>query len=172
MTSFVELVRRLSTASGVLAVLLLVAAVLVVSQLVFVRYVLGLSAIWQHEFVTYALIASTFLGSPYVLLVKGHVNVDLLPHYLGPRGRLALALFASGLALAFCLLVAVTGFSWWYEAFTKGWRGETVWSPRLWIPWLAMPLGMALLSLQYVADILLLLTGRGAAFGAQTGRGA
>ena len=58
--------------------------------MVFVRYVLKGSAIWQHEFVTFSLIGATFIGAPYVLLTRGHVNVDLLPLYLGPRGRLAL----------------------------------------------------------------------------------
>lgn len=165
MSAFIATVRRLSTLCGYLSVALLLAAVLVVCHLVFVRYALGQSAIWQHEFVTFSLVGATFLGSPYVLMIRGHVNVDLLPLYLGKRGRLALALFASGLSLAFCLIVMWTGWSWWHEAWAKGWRNETVWSPPLWIPWLSLPLGMALISLQYVADILALLTGRAKPFG-------
>lgn len=47
--------------------------------MVVVRYVLGTSTIWQNEFVTFAVVAATLFGSPYVLLTKGHVNVDLLP---------------------------------------------------------------------------------------------
>jgi TRAP-type C4-dicarboxylate transport system permease small subunit len=78
MTPFIDTVHRLSRLCGVLAVFLLLAAVIVVCHLVFVRYVLRESAIWQHEFVTFSLIAATFLGSPYVLLTRGHVNVDLL----------------------------------------------------------------------------------------------
>ena len=118
MDLFVQSVRRVSTVCGVLSVGLLLAAVLVVCQLVFVRYVLGASAIWQHEFVTYALVAATFLGSPYVLLTRGHVNVDLLPHYLGPRGKLLMALFASLLSLGFCAIIGWTSISWWHEALT------------------------------------------------------
>ncbi len=52
MDLFVQGVRRLSTLCGIASVGLLLASVLVVCQLVFVRYVLGTSAIWQHEFVT------------------------------------------------------------------------------------------------------------------------
>ncbi|MDJ0946321.1 MAG: TRAP transporter small permease [Kiloniellales bacterium] len=167
MDLFVQGVRRLSTLCGIVAVGLLLAAVLVVCQLVFVRYVLGTSAIWQHEFVTYSLVAATFLGSPYVLLTRGHVNVDLLPHYLGPRGRLGMALLASLLSLAFCGIIGWTSISWWHEAYVNGWRGETVWAPRLWIPWAAMPLGIGLLSLQYLADIAALLTGRALPFAAE-----
>ena len=51
----------------------------VVCQMVFVRYVLNQTTIWQTDFVTYSLVAATFIGSPYVLLTRGHVNVDVLP---------------------------------------------------------------------------------------------
>jgi len=165
MTVFLQTVRWLSRMCGVVSAVLLIAAVLVVCHLVFVRYVLGASAIWQHEFVTFSLIGATFFGGPYLLLTHGHVNVDLLPMFMGRRGRVALALLASLLSLAFCLVIAWTGYVWWREAWTNGWRAETVWSPPLWIPYLAMPIGIGLMALQYVADILALATGRAAPFG-------
>jgi len=165
MDAFIAAVRRLSQICGIVAALLLLAAVLVVCQLVFVRYILNESAIWQHEFVTFSLIGSTFLGAPYLLLTHGHVNVDLMPIYLGPRGRLALAVLASGLSLAFCLVVGWAGLQWWHEAWASDWRGETVWAPPLWVPYLAVPLGLGLVALQYIADIAALLTGRAMPFG-------
>ena len=165
MTSFIDAVRRLSQLCGIIAVILLLVAVLVICHLVVIRYGLKESAIWQHEVVTFSLIAATFLGSPYVLLTRGHVNVDLLPIYVRGRVRLALALVASVLSLAFCVVIAWTGFNLWYEALIKGWHAETVWAPPLWILYLPIPLGMGLLSLQYVADILALLTGREMPFG-------
>lgn len=169
MTVFLESVRSLSRLCGVVAAALLIAAVLAVCHLVFVRYVLGASAIWQHEFVTFSLIGATFFGGPYLLLNHGHVNVDLLPMYLGRRGRLALAVLASVVSLAFCAVIAWTGFVWWAEAWSNGWRAETVWAPPLWIPYLAMPIGVGLMALQYVADILALVTGRAMPFGLREG---
>ena len=56
---------------------------IIVCQMVFIRYVLNQNTIWQTDFVTYSLIAATFIGAPYVLLTKGHVNVDVLPIYVG-----------------------------------------------------------------------------------------
>ena len=47
--------------------------------MVFVRAVLGESSIWQTEFVTFSLVAATFLGAPYILLTRGHVAVDVVP---------------------------------------------------------------------------------------------
>jgi TRAP-type C4-dicarboxylate transport system permease small subunit len=162
---FIAAVRWLSQVGGIIAMVLLAAALLVVCQLVVVRYGLGQSAIWQHEFVTFSLIGATFLGSPYVLLTRGHVNVDLLPLYLGGRMRFTLALLSSVISLAFCVAVAWAGFNLWREALVNNWRAETVWAPPLWIPYLSIPLGMGLLSLQYIADILALLAGRDMPFG-------
>jgi TRAP-type C4-dicarboxylate transport system permease small subunit len=158
-------VDRLSEAGGVLAVVLLLAAVLVICEMVFVRYVLKASAIWQHEFVTYSLIGATFIGAPYVLLTRGHVNVDLLPIYLGARGRHLLALLGLLISLAFCTVLAGYGFAFWYEAFVNDWHSETVWRPPLWIPYGALPLGMGLLALQCLVEILALLGGRRQPFG-------
>lgn len=144
---------------------MVVSAVVVVCQMVTIRYVFHESSYWQSEFVTYVLIAATFVGSPYVLLTRGHVNVDLLPMYLGARARLVLALLASVISLLFCALVAWYGYTLWHEAWTKGWYSDTIWAVRLWIPYAAMPIGFGVLSLQYVADIIGLVSGREAPFG-------
>jgi TRAP-type C4-dicarboxylate transport system permease small subunit len=133
--------------------------------MVVMRYVLGASTVWQTEFVTFAIVASTFIGSPYVLLHKGHVNVDLAVMYVNRRWRLPLAYLASVASLVFCLTVAWYGWLYFHEALQQGWRTETVWALPLWIPLLPLPLGMGLLSLQFIADILCLITGREAPFG-------
>jgi TRAP-type C4-dicarboxylate transport system permease small subunit len=159
-TAFIKFVTYLSKACGIFAAVMLGAAVLVVCHMVVVRYALHGSTIWQTEFVTYSLIAATFVGSPYVLLTRGHVNVDLLPIYLGPRGRFILALAAYVISLAFCLVIAYVGYELWQTAWDRNWMSDTVWEVRLWIPYLAMPVGFAILSLQYVVDIISLLTGR------------
>ena len=165
MDRFINAVATLSRICGIIAVTLLGSAILVVCQMVVMRYFLGASTIWQTEFVIFSLVGATLIGSPYVLLVKGHVNVDLLPLYLGPRGRFALALLASLGALTFCALLGWTGWKHFHEALTKGWHTETIWALPLWIPYLSLPLGIGLLCLQYVADILALVTGRAAPFG-------
>src|SRR5919206_3212157 len=92
MDRFILIITRISQLCGIIAAGLIAAAVLVVCHMVFVRYVLGHNTIWQTDFTTYSLVAATFIGSPYLLLNRGHVNVDVLPHYLGKRARYGLAL--------------------------------------------------------------------------------
>jgi TRAP-type C4-dicarboxylate transport system permease small subunit len=164
MHAFVKFVAAISKACGVLAAGLVGAAIIVVCQMVVMRYFLNASTVWQTEFVIFSLVAATFIGSPYVLLIRGHVNVDLLPHYLGDRGRHLLALLASAGGLAFCLALTGAGFDLFHEALVNGWTTDTVWALPLWIPYISLPLGIGLLSLQYIADILALLTGQAMPF--------
>ena len=165
MERFFALVKTLSQACGVFAAGLMVLSVLVVCEMVFERSVLGTNTVWQTDFVTNCIVAATFVGSPYVLMTRGHVNVDVLPLHSGPRLRYGLALFSSVLALGFVAVMAVFGYNFWHEAWVENWHSNTVWRERLWIPYAAMPVGLALLGLQYVADLIALVTGREPPFG-------
>ncbi len=165
MDVFIRGVRLLSQACGIFAAVLTAVAVVVVCQMVFVRYILNETTIWQTDFVTFSLVAATFIGAPYVLLTKGHVNVDVLPIYVGQRSRWWLALVAISLSLAFALIMTVLTAQFWHEAWENNWRSESMWRARMWIPYAAMPFGLGVLTLQYVVDLINLLTGREPPFG-------
>lgn len=165
MDNFIRAVRTLSQACGIFAAALTAASVVVVCQMVFIRYVLNDNTIWQTDFVTFSLVAATFIGGPYVLMTKGHVNVDVLPIYAGQRARWWLALFAIAISLSFALVMFVLTFNFWHEAWENNWRSDSMWRARLWIPYGAMPLGLGVLTLQYVVDLINLLTGREPPFG-------
>ncbi len=162
---FIRLVTLLSQLSGIVAAGLIASAVVVVCEMVFLRYVLNETTIWQTDFVTYSLVAATFIGSPYVLMTRGHVNVDVLPIYLSDRARYGLALVAAILSFLFCAIMAVLSWNFWHEAFESDWVSDTMWRARLWIPYASMPTGFFVLSLQYIADIINLITGRDPPFG-------
>ncbi len=157
---FARAVRVLSRVCGFIAAALVALAVVVVCHMVFVRYVLNHSTIWQTDLITYCITAATFIGSPYVLMTRGHVNVNVLPLYLPSRPRFVLALFASLMSAAFCAVMMVLTFLFWKEAWDQRWVSDTMWRARLWIPYSAMPIGLGLLTLQYAVDIAALVTGR------------
>ncbi len=137
--AFVRAVFRLSTACAALAALMLLAAALVITWSVFYR-AMGASTYWEIEFSVYMMVASLFLASPYCLATQGHVGVDLLSHYL-PK-RLARP------------LLAYAGAELTLHAFARGERTESAWAPLKWPLFLAMPVGLGLTALQYVADLL------------------
>src|SRR6478609_5988613 len=117
MDAYIRAVTFLSRVAGVSAALLIALAVLVICDMVVERYIFNLTTIWQIDVVTYSIVAATFVGSAYVLMTRGHVNVDVLPLYLGPRARWWLALFAMVLSLAFCVTITVLTFLFWKEAW-------------------------------------------------------
>lgn len=160
MDIFFKTIHGISTLCGIIASLLVASSIFVVCQMVFIRYVLNGSTVWQTDFVTFALVGATLIGSPYVLLLKGHVNVDLLPHYLSHPQRAVLAYCGSLMGLIFTSTLAYYGFEMFHESYEGNWLTDTVWELPLWIPYMAMPIGIGLLSLQYVADIMALITGR------------
>jgi TRAP-type C4-dicarboxylate transport system permease small subunit len=165
MDLYIRGIKAVSRLCGVIAALLIALGVLVVCDVVIERYGLNRTTIWQTDFVTYCLIAATFIGSPYVLMTRGHVNVDVLPMHIGGKARYWLALFTMLLAMSFCVVMVVLSYLYWQEAWTANWRSDTVWRARLWIPYAAMPAGLFVLTLQYVAELLCLVTGREPPFG-------
>ena len=164
MDKFIWVVQMLSRIAGIAAAFLVALAVFVICDMVIERYVFNLTTIWQLDVVTYSIIATTFMGSAYVLMTHGHVNVDVLPLYLGPRGRFWLAIVANLLALAFALVLFILCTRFWWQSWINDWHSDTVWRAPLWVPYFSMPVGLGLLVLQYIADLLAIVTGRAAPF--------
>lgn len=154
MTTILRIVDWATRICAVAAGLLLLVACVVVSESVFIRYVLESSTIWQTEFVKYAVIAATLLGCPYVLATQGHVSVDLISSRLEPRAAARFRLVAAFIGCAFCVVLAWSGWEYFHEAWRFGWVTESVWAPPLWIILLPLPLGIALTCVQYIVDIL------------------
>jgi len=165
MDVYIRTVAALSRLAGLIAALLIGAAVLVICDMVIERYIFNLTTIWQIDVVTYTIVGATFVGSAYVLMTRGHVNVEILPLHAGPRFRYWLAVITGLLGLGFCIVLWVLCTQYWYQAYSAGWRSDTVWRARLWIPFLSMPIGLGLLVLQYIAELLALVSGRAPPFG-------
>src|SRR2546423_14404834 len=127
MQQFARAIRLISRTCGYFAAALIAVSVVIVCEMVFVRFVLNENTIWQTDFVTFSLVAATFIGSPFVLMTRGHVNVDVLPLYLGPRKRWWLALISTLLAMAFCVTMAVLTGEYLLEAGEQRWVPDTIW---------------------------------------------
>jgi TRAP-type C4-dicarboxylate transport system permease small subunit len=151
--AFVRAVFRLSTACAAIAAVMLLAAALVITWSIVYR-ALGNSTWWEIEFSVYMMVASLFLASPYCLATHGHVGVDLLSHYLPRRFNRPLAIAVGLIGLAVCVYLAWAGAELTLHAYVRGERTESTWAPPKWPLYLAMPVGLGLTALQYVADLL------------------
>jgi len=151
---FLKFVAATSTLAGWFSAAMIFAAVAITCQMIFVRFVLNQSTIWQTEAVVYLAVAATLIGLSYVQRVRGHVNVDLVPISLASRARFILAIFTYSISVAIVAVMLWYGFEYWYLAWDKGWRSDTIWGVRLWIPYLSLPVGFGLFLLQLVADLI------------------
>lgn len=162
---FLKTVSTLSLVSGWFSAAMIVAAVLITCQMIFVRFVLNGSTVWQTEAVVYLMIGATLMGLAYVQKLRGHVNVDLIPLTLSPRNRYLMFLVTSGLSIVIISIMLFYGYEHWHIAWKKGWTSDTIWAVRLWIPYLAIPIGFGLYLLQLIADLVAVILGIDKPFG-------
>ncbi|MBE0452929.1 MAG: TRAP transporter small permease subunit [Roseovarius sp.] len=162
---FLRFIAALSTLAGWMSAAMIVAAVLITCQMIWIRFVLNGTTVWQTEAVVYLMIAATLLGLSYVQRLRGHVNVDLIPMALPRRVRKGLAVLTLSLSIVVIAVMLWYGTEFWHLAWSRGWRSDTVWAIKLWIPYLALPLGLALFLLQLVADLIAVLLGVDKPFG-------
>ncbi|MFK7993622.1 MAG: TRAP transporter small permease [Granulosicoccus sp.] len=150
---FLRAVAALSTLAGWCSAAMIVAAVGITCQMIFVRFVLNESTVWQTEAVVYLAIGATLIGLPYVQRLRGHVNVDLIPLSLPPKARYWMCLLTLSLSIAMVAVLLFYGFEHWHLTYERNWKSDTIWGVRLWIPYLSLPLGFGLFLLQLVADL-------------------
>jgi len=162
--AFVAVIHTASRICGIASATMFGVAMLIICQLVFIRYALNDSTVWQTEAVIFLMIGATLIGLPYVQLLRGHVNVDLLPLYLKSGARMTLAVLTLLCGMAISALFGFYGLELVLEAYDGGWLSETIWAVPLWKPYSALPIGFGLLFLQFLADFLTLITRRSTPF--------
>ena len=150
---FVRAVDAVSTVFAVVAAVCLTAAMLIVVYMVVWRAT-GHSTYWEIELATYLIVACVLVGSPYCLMTKGHIGVDLLAHVLSPPQRVVLYKVLAVLGLVVCLYLTWEGFDLTIHAYRSGETSGSSWDPPRWPFFALMPLGLGLTAVQYVAEML------------------
>ncbi len=150
----IRFIDRLCVFAGYIAALLIGVAIVLVCQMVFIRYVLVGSTAWQTEVVTFSLVASVLLGSAWVLKERGHVAVGLVTEQARPDIRRIMLIASDLVIMVFSLIMLWKGAEMTWEAFTGNWTTESIYEFPLWIPYLSMPVGFGLLMLQAFALML------------------
>ncbi len=144
-----------------LASLALMAAAVVLTSSVVMRYFLNAPSDWQDELSVFLIVGAVFLSSASVQAARGHVGIEALAAFLPPRldrARRALVDLASAL---FCGFFSWKAWALFHEAQAEGYRSSSSWAPPLWIPYVLMALGMTLLTVQILVQLVAPLRGRG-----------
>ncbi|WP_256839487.1 TRAP transporter small permease [Ornithinimicrobium faecis] len=152
--AIVRWVGWLCEASGWLSAIALVAATLITTHAVVTRYFFKQPTVWQTESTIYLLMLVTFIGAAYGLKHHAHVGVDLLINAAPQRPQLIGRIVNAFLCLGVVLVVMITSFRNWQEAYLFDFRSPTAFRFPLWISYAILPLGMLFVALQLVAMII------------------
>lgn len=143
---------RVNAALAILAAVLLVAATVIITWMVFKRGI-GLQSSWELETAIELMIGATFLASPYTLTTGGHVKMDLLDSLLSGSSAWWMAVLPKVLACGVCLYLGYAGLEMTIHAYVTGERALGIWQPLVWPKYSTVAIGMSLTALQYALDI-------------------
>lgn len=135
------------------------------------RYGFNANILWALETTVFLFAWLVLLGASYCVKINAHLGVDLLIMALPPGARKVVGLMAVAASLAFSILMLIGSWQYWWPFFTErawyevddihmpeflqflkdamneGERWEKL--PRF-IPYFALPLGMALLTFRFL----------------------
>jgi len=145
------------------------------------RYAFHSNILWALELTVFLFAWLVLMGMSYGVKKHVHIGVDVIINAVSGRARRVLALIAASACLAFSILLLIGAWDYWYpfaserawletddipmpeflqflaDAMNEGERYEKM--PR-WIPYLALPLGVGLLTLRFLQATWDILTGR------------
>jgi TRAP-type C4-dicarboxylate transport system permease small subunit len=148
-----DLLRRIDR-NGERVLLLILYAFIVLAIFIEVvrRFVLEYSSVWGEETARYAFIYLVWIGAAVAVKERGHIRIDVLLHYLPPRGVAAFYLIGDVLTVVLACFAIYWSMdpvlvSWKFGNVTDGLRIVRVWFLA------AVPLGFSLVVLRLVQSI-------------------
>ena len=114
---------------------------------VVLRYVFLAPISWAEEVSLYLMVWIVFIGGSMAVRTRGHMAIDLLPLVLSPANRQRLSVLVALLALVFFAV-----FFWYSGQHVLRVQGSGQTTPvmgaPMWLAYLAMPVGSALMGLR------------------------
>ncbi|MFZ0850006.1 MAG: TRAP transporter small permease [Hyphomicrobiaceae bacterium] len=114
---------------------------------VLLRYWFLAPIAWAEELSLYVMVWIVFVGSSVAIRTRGHIAIDLLPLVLSPVGRRRLAIFIALTVLAFLAVFFLYSLQHTLRVRGSGQVTPVMQAP-MWLAYLAMPAGSALMMLR------------------------
>ncbi|MEM7524139.1 MAG: TRAP transporter small permease [Pseudomonadota bacterium] len=117
------------------------------------REIFAYSSIWGEEIVRYSFIYLAWVGAAAAVKERGHIRIDVLMHYLGPRLKALLYIFGDLVMFGVALIALYWSFetvlvSAKFGSVSHGLRVSMVWFL------MAVPLGFAMMSFRLIQSFL------------------
>jgi C4-dicarboxylate transporter, DctQ subunit len=134
--------------------LLIVAMMVVITIDVVVRNLGYQSSAHFFTFTEYALLIVPCLGGPWLVREKGHIYVEILLMYLGPRGRAALRLAIGTVCVVVCAVLAWYGLQVTLQDYFANEKDVRSLDMPRWIIVGFVPLSFAMMGLEFLRFVL------------------
>ena len=125
-------------------VVLMVAAVAIVSMQVVTRYVLKIPLPWSEEIARYMFLWLTWVGASYATKERRHVNIDIVFNLLKPVGKKICTIVSTIVWIGFLIMMCYLSFKLTSSVFKGGQIAIGSGLP-MWIPYASIPTGMTLM---------------------------
>ncbi len=157
----VSLQKKINSFVLFVSMLALLAACLVLTLSVVLRYFLKVPTDWQDEVSVFLLVGAVFMCAAFVQAERGHIGISALEGFFSPLVNRIRLLVCDMASFAFCTFFTYKAWSMLHEAVVEGQTSSSTWGPPLWIPYGLLASGMTLLSFQILLQILVGLSAKG-----------
>jgi len=132
---------------------------------VIARYAFNAPTQFAFELTLFIWAYACLLGGGYVLLHRGHVNVDLFYSHLSPRGKAIIDICTAPIIFIFVGVLLWQGWTLFWNSFSFLEHSVVSrWNPPIYPVKIALPIGAALVLLQalvkLIRDIIIVAKGR------------
>jgi len=142
----------------IIASCLLITTSLIVFMQVVLRYGFGFTLTWVEEAARYMIVWFVFLGASIGVREKAHPAMDTLLHVAPKAVKPILQIVVTIICMAFCVIIVRSGISVVVSAYSIGATSPALRMP-LFIPYIAVPVGLGLMLIRYAIQLKDLLMG-------------
>ena len=155
MRPFLSVIDSMSQWSGKIFSFLVLAAALVVTYEVVMRYAFNAPTVWGLDMTIFLCGATYVMAGAYAHYHNAHVKIEALYGRWTPRTRAIVDLLVTApLFFGVCGVLVWVGAGWTWEAVVKGTTYYTEWHAPIWPMRLLIPLAAFLLLLQGLAKFI------------------
>ena len=137
-----------------------IAGICILATAFFVTYEVVLRALfdapteWVNEVSVYLILISAFLGLSPALAAGKHISVDLVTSKLSKQTNKVLGIIISILGMVFSLVFLVTSAEMALNSYQLNMLSTSTLRIPLYIPQASLPIGFAILTLQFLANLI------------------
>lgn len=150
---FVTLARKLSLGGAFIASGLLIVLVLLILLEIVLRYFFNTSTMRADEYSGYLYLALVCFGFGYTFLRDGHIRITFLTAKISSKSSSLVDIFAGVVTLALLGFIFYRTILLVWDSYQTGVVSEGVSATPLFIPQLALPIGLLLFMVSVVAFI-------------------